>query len=108
MLGLLSSVKSLKQEIKLNRVLQEETNLSAILIDMVYFAVSMGQVSLVFWALSNPGGNLNNTAVFTPDPNVISQTQSLSEPLKAGDEIVVENAEGGLLKWKECLSRNKI
>ena len=40
-----------------------------------------------------------NQEASTPDPSIISQTQSLPETLKEGDEIVVVNVPNGLRMW---------
>ena len=96
-----SSARGLKQDIKLSRVLGEDIGLLAIFDHMRRFTQSAAPIFLIYLALSHPGGNLNNTAVSTPDLNATSQTQSQSKPLKAGDKIIVENAPNRLQKWED-------
>ena len=97
-----SAARNLKQEIKLNRALEEDTSLLAICDHMRRFTQSVAPIFLIYLALFHPGGNLSNTAESTPDSNATSQTQSQSETLKVGDEIIVASAPSGLKKWDDA------
>ena len=92
------AAKRFQRDIKQDRFSGEEPALWAILeyAMQIFLIISISSGGLDLFL----GENLSNTT--TPDPNIGSHTQSLSETLKAGDGIVVVDAPKGLLKWKDA------
>ena len=99
------STSSFNDKMNLRNYLQKKINLWSTLWCMMPLLGSMFRIGVICTLAFLPGENPMNKKGATPDPSTLSQTQSQSETLKVGDEIVVVDAEGGLQKAGKSRSK---
>lgn len=97
----LCSASSFNDKMELRDYSGKKINLWGTLLCMMPTLGSIFRFGVIFGLLFHSGENLISKEVSTPDPRLVFQTQSVPEPLKVGDEIIVENAPNRLQKWQD-------